>query len=92
MGDTYDFNDDFTKSIEVCYEELRKRPRETWPSVLERRSIRMKKVTWRVETGTCGCDLEGELELDDAATDEDIENAVQDDMWNYISLSWQIES
>lgn len=34
---TYDPIDDFTKSIEVCYEELRKQPRETWPAVLGKR-------------------------------------------------------
>ena len=33
----YDPIDDFTKSIEVCYEELRKQPRETWPAVLGKR-------------------------------------------------------
>lgn len=30
----YNFEDDFRKSIDYCYEELRKQPPQTWPRVL----------------------------------------------------------
>lgn len=35
--DDYNPRDDFCKSVEYCYEQLRKQPRETWPLVLGKR-------------------------------------------------------
>lgn len=52
----------------------------------------MKTITWHLETGMCGCDLEGEIEVEDAATDEDIDAEVRQDMSNYLSLTWSVKS
>jgi hypothetical protein len=46
-------------------------------------------VKWHLSTGLSGCDREGEVEIEDDATDDDIEDAVREDMWNFLSLTWQ---
>lgn len=65
--DSYDFHDDFSKSIEVCYEELRKRPRETWPLVLRRRAMHYTITDFDLDqNGKKGVVVRAELEtLDD---------------------------
>lgn len=47
------------------------------------------KVQWHLETGMQGGDMSGEVHVDDDASDEDIEQAVREDMWNYLSLTWE---
>lgn len=49
----------------------------------------MKIVDWHLENGLNGCDLSGSVELEDDATGADIEAAVREDMWSYLSLTWQ---
>lgn len=49
----------------------------------------MRTIAWTLETGKCGCDLEGEAEVEDGATDVEIEAAVREDMWNFLSLTWR---
>lgn len=49
------------------------------------------KVTWRVESHHHNDDMTGEIEIDDTATDEDIDAAVREDMWNWLSLTWECE-
>lgn len=46
-------------------------------------------VKWHLDTGRVGADREGEVEVDDDAADIEIEAAVREDMWNYLSLSWE---
>lgn len=49
----------------------------------------MKTIAWHLETGMNGCDLEGEVEVEDDATEDVIELHVKEDMWNFLSLTWQ---
>jgi hypothetical protein len=46
------------------------------------------KIKWIMNNGLCNCDQTGEIEVDDDATDAEIEEAVKEDMWNVVSLSW----
>lgn len=46
------------------------------------------KVPWTLETGKCGCDLVGEIEIEDDASDDEIDTAVREDMWDTLSLTW----
>lgn len=48
------------------------------------------KINWHLDTGKQGCDLEGEIEVDDNATSEVIEAEVREDMWDRLSLTWTI--
>jgi hypothetical protein len=49
----------------------------------------VRTIKWHLETGMQGCDLEGEIELEDGASDEEIEREVREDMWNRLSLTWE---
>jgi len=51
----------------------------------------MRTIHWHLETSMNGGDLSGTIEVDDDATAEDIEAAVREDMWNWLSLSWREE-
>lgn len=48
-----------------------------------------RKIYWTLENGKNGCDLTGEIEVEDNATDEEIEADVREDMWNWLSLTWR---
>ncbi len=52
----------------------------------------MRTIKWNLETGKQGGDLDGEVEVEDDATEADIEAAVREDMWNFLSLTWHEES
>lgn len=52
----------------------------------------MKTIAWHLETGACICDLEGEIEVEDGATEEEIEHYVREDMWNFLSLTWSLKT
>lgn len=52
----------------------------------------MKTILWHLETGACGCDLEGEIEVEDSTPEEDIEDYDKEDMWNRLSLTWSIKT
>lgn len=49
----------------------------------------MRTFKWHLETGTQGCDLEGEVEVENDASAADIEREVREDMWNRLSLTWE---
>lgn len=49
----------------------------------------MKTIDWTLEHNTHGCDLNGSVEVEDDATEADIEALVREDMWNLLSLSWR---
>lgn len=49
----------------------------------------MRTIKWHLETGMVGADREGEIEVEDSATDDEIEAAVREDMWNGLSLTWE---
>ena len=48
----------------------------------------MRKIKWLCETGYAGCNHEGEIEVDDDATDKEINEAVLNDVCNYVNWSW----
>lgn len=47
------------------------------------------KVLWHVEMGLQGCEMTGECEVDDDATDEEIEAVVREDVFNFVSWTWR---
>jgi hypothetical protein len=49
----------------------------------------VRTFKWHLETGMQGCDLEGEVEVEDGVSDADIEREVREDMWNRLSLTWE---
>lgn len=42
---TYNPRDDFAKSVQACYDELRQRPPETWPQCLRRETPMRYTIT-----------------------------------------------
>lgn len=48
----------------------------------------MKKIRWWSETGTVGADRDGEIEVDDSATEDEIDAAVREEVFNYFSWGW----
>jgi hypothetical protein len=48
------------------------------------------KVKWRVDIDQYQDPMTGEIEVDDNALDEDIDSEVREDMWNTMSLTWEI--
>lgn len=50
----------------------------------------MKAISWTLENGMVCCDLTGEVEVENDATDDDIEAAVREDMWDRLSLTWHV--
>lgn len=48
----------------------------------------MRLIKWHLDHHLTGCDLDGTIEVVDDATEEDIEFAVKEDMWNLLSLTW----
>ena len=49
----------------------------------------MRKIKVIIDTGFAGGIHEDELEVEDNATDEEIEEEVQDVVFNYISYRWK---
>lgn len=48
----------------------------------------MKKIEWYINTGFAGCTHEGEFEVEDNATDDEIEKLVKEEVFNYIDWYW----
>jgi hypothetical protein len=48
----------------------------------------MRTIYWILGNGLATCDRTGEVEVEDDATDEEIEAAFKEDMWNWLELSW----
>jgi hypothetical protein len=48
----------------------------------------MRTIKWVLDTGFATCRHEGEIEVEDDATDDEIQEAVNDVIWNHLSLSW----
>lgn len=46
------------------------------------------KIRWICNTGFAGCNYEDEIEIKDDATDEEIEEMVKEEIFNYFSWSW----
>lgn len=51
----------------------------------------MKTVEWHIETGMQGADWDGEVEVDDTATEEEIDAIVREEVFNIVSWSWNFK-
>lgn len=49
----------------------------------------MKTIKWWLHTGYVGAEHNGEIVVEDDATDEEIDEAVKEDMFNYLDWGWQ---
>jgi hypothetical protein len=52
----------------------------------------MKKVMWRIDCGFVGAIHEGEFEVDDDATDREISDLVDEQVYDHIELCWTVEN
>lgn len=50
----------------------------------------MKTIKWRCETGFAGCVHTGEVEVDDNASEAEIDDYVREEIFNLIEWSWNI--
>lgn len=48
----------------------------------------MRKIKWHFDTGFAGCIHEGEFEVEDDATEEEIGEMVLGDVANYVNWTW----
>jgi len=48
----------------------------------------MRTIEWKINTGYVGATYEGSFEVKDDATDKEIDDMVQKEVWDYIELSW----
>lgn len=48
----------------------------------------MKIVEWHTETGMQGADWDGEVEVEDNATEDEIDAIVREEVFNIVSWSW----
>lgn len=48
----------------------------------------MKTIEWTLETGMQGADRSDTIEVDDDATDEEIDALVREEVFNYVSWGW----
>lgn len=51
----------------------------------------MRTIYWHLDVGYPQVDVSGEVEVDDNATEDEIEAVVKEDMWNVVSLSFSDE-
>ena len=49
----------------------------------------MKKIKRHMDTGFAGASYDDEIEFDDDATEDDIEEAVKDAAYGYLDLYWE---
>jgi hypothetical protein len=49
----------------------------------------MKTIKYEIATGISEGKHVGEFEVEDSATDDEIEELVLQELWNYISYSWE---
>ena len=49
----------------------------------------MKTISWILNTGYIGCSHEGTFEIDENATEAEIEEAVKEEVFNEISWGWE---
>lgn len=48
----------------------------------------MKIIEWHLSTGMQGCDRSGEIEVEDTATEEEIDHLVREEAFNFIEWGW----
>lgn len=53
----------------------------------------MKTIKWTLNTGFgSGAEHTGEFDIDDDAADDEIREACEEEVWNYLDLWWEVES
>ena len=50
----------------------------------------MKKIEWELGIGFAGARRYGEIEFCDDATDEEIEEAVLEEVMSYVDYGWEV--
>jgi hypothetical protein len=50
---------------------------------------KMKKIKWHVETTVHGSRCQGETEVEDNATDDEIDEQVREEVFNVVSWGWE---
>lgn len=48
----------------------------------------VRKITWHSENGNVGSDRGDTIEVDDDATDEEIDAIIREEVFNYFSWGW----
>ena len=48
----------------------------------------MRTIEWSVEMNIQGANVKGTIEVEDGATEEEIDEAVKDVVFNYVSWGW----
>ena len=48
----------------------------------------MRKISWNLETSQQGADWSGEIEVEDDATEDEIDDLVREEIFNIISWGW----
>lgn len=51
----------------------------------------MKIVEWNLETSQRGAEWSGEIEVDDDATDAEIDSIVREEVFNIVSWGWSFK-
>lgn len=51
----------------------------------------MRTIQWHCETGKQGVDFGDEFEVEDDATDEEIDALVREEVFNIVSWGWSIK-
>jgi len=52
----------------------------------------MRTIEWHLETGFVGGDREGEVEVEDNATEQEIDAIIREEVFNFISWGWTEKS
>jgi len=48
----------------------------------------MRTIEWKLCTGYVGATHEGSFEVEDDATDKEIDDMVQEEVWSHIEINW----
>ena len=48
----------------------------------------MRTISWNLETSQQGADWNGQIEVEDDATEDEIDDLVRDEIFNIISWGW----
>lgn len=51
----------------------------------------MRTIKWTIDTGFVGARHKGSFEVEDDATDEEIDEMIREEVWNCIEFSWTEE-
>lgn len=49
----------------------------------------MRTIRWKLDVGYPQVNISGDVDVEDTATDDEVEAEVREAMWNAVSLSWR---